>query len=197
MMGTDSLRHHYQAQFRAFGDAALGTQMSREGQRFRFGKLLEIGDLADRSVLDVGSGLGDLYPYLHAAYPNARYEGIDVVPEMVACAAGKYAGVPFRVVDLLRESLPNRYDYVLMSAIFNNAMPDPTMFLESLVEQAWQYADTGLGFNFLSSHVNFTEPTMAYHDPARVLAFVIGRLSRKVRVEHHYERCDVAMFVYR
>ncbi len=196
-MSAAALRDHYRAQFATHGDAALATQMSREGQHFRFGKLLEIGDLTDRSVLDVGSGLGDLYPFLREAYPAARYEGVDVVPEMVACASGKYPEVRFRVADLLHERLTNRYDYVLMSALFNNAAPDSTEFLERLVVGAWEHATVGLAFNFLSTHVNFADGALAYHDPARVLDFVIRRLSWKVRMAHHYERCDVAVFVYR
>lgn len=197
MSAPGSLREHYRAQFAAFGDQALGTQMSREGQRFRFRKLLEIADLTDRSVLDVGAGLGDLYPFLREAYPTARYEGVDVVPETAAHAARKYPEVRFRVADLMTEDLADRYDYVLLSAVFNNAMPGATDFLEGLVARAWRVAERGLAFNFLSTHVNFTEPAMAYHDPARVLDTVVRTLSRKVRLEHHYERCDVAVFVYR
>lgn len=196
-MSEATLREHYRALFATHGDDPAAAQMSAEGQRFRFRKLFEIGDLSGASVLDVGSGLGAMYPHLREAFPTARYEGIDVVPEMVACAAAKYPSVRFRVADLLEGPIPERYDWVLLSVIFNNAMANPTGFLESLVSRAWQHAERGVGFNFLSTHVNFTEPTMAYHDPARVLDFCVRRLSRRVRMEHHYERCDVAVFVYR
>ena len=46
-------------------------------------------------------------------------------------------------------------------------------------------------------HVNFTSPGMAYHDPTEVLDFCIRSLSPKVSLHHHYERVDVAVFVYR
>ena len=196
-MSNPALREHYRTLFAAHGDAPMGAQMSREGQRFRFRKLFEIGDLAGKSVLDVGCGLGAMYPDLVERFPTARYEGIDVVPEMIACAEAKHPEVRFRVADLLEGPIAERYDYVLLSVVFNNAMPDPTGFLESLIARAWEHAGIGLGFNFLSTHVNFSEPSMAYHDPGRVLDFCIRRLSRRVRLEHHYERCDVAVFVYR
>lgn len=191
------LRRHYQAQFAAHGDGPLSTQNSREGQRFRFLKLFEIADLTDRSVLDVGSGVGDMYPLLKQRHPTARYQGVDIVPEMIACSAAKFPEVPFRVADLLEEPVTDQVDYALMSGVFNNAMADPTGFLEALVQCAWERSIRGLGFNFLSAHVNFVDAAMAYHDPARVLNFCIRRLSRRVRIEHHYERCDVAVFVYR
>ncbi len=196
VLPSDALRAHYRARFLAHGDAALATQMSREGQAFRFRKLLEIGNLDDRSVLDVGAGLGDFVPFVRARYPRARYEGVDLVPEMVACASEKYPNLRFRTADLLVAPLPERYDYVLLSAVFNNATEDPTGHLERLVARSFEHCRIGLGFNFISTHVNVTEPEMAYHDPARVLSFCLT-LSRKVVLAHHYERCDVAVFAYR
>ena len=191
------LGRHYREQVVAHGDSALGTQMSREGQRFRFLKLLEIADLNGCTVLDVGSGLGDLYPFVRDRFPRAQYSGIDIVAEMVGRASEKYPEVSFRQHNLLIDPVPERYDYVLLSAVFNNAISEPTDFLQDLIEPAFALCRRGLGFNFLSTHVNFSEPTMAYHDPARVLDFCMSRLSRRVRLEHHYERCDVAVFVYR
>jgi SAM-dependent methyltransferase len=196
---AEGLRGHYQELFQRHGDTALATQMSSEGQRFRFRKLFEIGDLAGASILDLGCGIGAMYPALRETLGNRpfRYEGIDVVPEMIAHARVKYPGVRFRCVDLLSETVADRYDYVLMSVVFNNAIVDATAFMERLLEAAFGLCRVGLGFNFLSTHVNFSEPTMAYHDPSRVLDFCIRRLSRKVTMAHHYERCDVSVFVYR
>ena len=38
---------------------------------------------------------------------------------------------------------------------------------------------------------------MAYHDPVVVFDFCLNNLAPKVTLHHHYERCDVAVFVYR
>jgi SAM-dependent methyltransferase len=192
-----TLRDHYRELLGQHGDVPMATQISRAGQLFRFRKLLEIADLGGAAVLDLGCGLGEMYPFLHSRFPTARYEGIDIVPEMVAEAGRKYPAVSFRVWDVLETPLDRSYDYVLMSGVFNNAMPEPTDYLERLVARAWEAASKGFGFNFLPTHVNFTQPSMAYHDPARVLDFCLRRLSPRVRLEHHYERCDVAVFDYR
>ena len=187
---------HYRDLLREHGDAPESAQFSRAGQLYRFAKLFEIGDLAGRSVLDVGAGIGDMYPLARGRFPGVRYEGIDGVPEMVAFAAGKYPDVRFRVVNLLHETVPERYEYVLLSGLFNNAVAEGS-FLEPLIERAWELAERGLGFNFISTHVNFTQPEMAYHDPAAVLDFCARRLSPKVVLHHHYARCDAAVFAYR
>lgn len=192
----DGLIGHYRNLFLRHGDGPGATQASREGQLFRFEQLFRIADLDGCSVLDVGCGIGDMYPMLLERFPRATYEGIEVVPEMAAFAAAKYPGVRFRTANLLRETLPERYDYVLLSGIFNNAVAEGS-FLEPLLAAAWGLARRGLGFNFISTHVNFTQPEMAYHDPAAVLDFCIRRLGPRVTLHHHYARCDVAVFVYR
>ena len=128
---------------------------------------------------------------------NERPHGSQVVFAGLAVARQRPSTAKGIVFMLLEDEVGARFDYVLMSAIFNNVMSDATSFLEALVERAWAHADRGLGFNFLSHHVNFSEDSMAYHDPARVLDFCIRRLSPRVRIEHHYQRCDVVVFVYR
>src|SRR6266851_552796 len=188
---------NYRSLFQKHGDAAEAVQMSAEGQRFRFLKLMEIGDLRNRRVLDLGCGIGDFYPYLTEKFAPLDYTGIDIVPETVDFAAQKYPRARFLCHDLLAEGLNETFDYVLASVVFNNAMPDCDDFMREVLTQAFKYCTLGLGFNFISRHVNFTDPEMAYHDPAEVLDFCIRHLTRKVVMHHHYERVDVAVFAYR
>src|SRR5438132_2073080 len=188
---------NYRGLFQRHGGAPEATQMSADGQRFRFLKLMEIADLRNRRVLDLGCGIGDFYPFLIEKFGQLDYTGIDLVPEMVACAAQKYPCAPFLCRDISKDTLAENFDYVLASVVFNNAMPDCDAYMREYLALAFKHCTLGLGFNFISSHVNFTDPEMAYHDPAEVLDFCIRHLTRKVVVHHHYERVDVAVFAYR
>lgn len=179
------------------GPTPEAAQMSAEGQAFRFAKLMEIGDLRERSVLDLGCGIGEFYPFLKARVPDAGYTGLDIVPEMIACARSRFRDGAFLCRDILDQGLDGEFDYVFISAMFNNNLPGMTVFLEEMITTAFAKCRLGLAFNFLSDRVNFRGPAMAYHDPARVLTFCMDQLSPRVRMEHHYERCDVSVFVYR
>jgi SAM-dependent methyltransferase len=188
---------NYRNLFLSHGSGPEVGQWSLEGQRFRFEKLIQIGDLHGRRVLDLGCGIGDLYPFLLQRVGEVDYIGIDIVPELIAIAAEKYPRARFQCRDVLCEDIHEMFDYVLISGSFNNAIPDCSGFLKELITQAWRHCLVGLGFNFISTYVNRMDPGIAYHDPVEVLDFCLKTLTRKVTLQHHYERCDVAIFVYR
>lgn len=193
----EQISAHYRALVAAHGGAPAGTQMSAEGQRFRFEKLLQIADLGGASVLDLGCGTGAFYPHLVARFPSIRYTGLDVLPEMAAAARRQHPGATFVAGDVLRDGVPGPFDYVLLSAMFNNARTDAGDFMPAILRAAFAACTRGLGFNFISTHVNHRDEEMAYHDPVEVMRFCVTELSKKVALHHHYERCDVSVFVYR
>ncbi len=193
----DRMIADYRALFHKYGDSPEATGMSSEGHRFRFRKLAEIADLSNRRVLDLGCGIGAFYQFLIGKLGTLDYTGIDIVPETVAFAAKKYPRARFLCRDLSTEPLDENFDYVLISTVFNKAIPDCSGFMRELLPIAFQYCTLGMGFNFLSTHANYLEREMVYFDPAEVLDFCIRNLTRKIVMHHHYERIDVAVFAYR
>ena len=82
------------------------------------------------AVLDVGCGTGAVLALLHEKYPDRRYVGLDLTPEMIEVARTKVApGMGFVVGDA--ESLPfdeASFDAVLCSNSFHH-YPNPAAFL--------------------------------------------------------------------
>ncbi len=183
--------------FISHGEDPAAGGWSPEGQTFRFERLAQIANLRGRRVLDIGCGIGDLYPFLLAKYGEVDYAGIDIVPEVVAFAARKYPQAQFWCRDILQDKMEERFDYVLMSGVFNKAIPNCTIFLKEMVAAAFQLCNMGLAFNFTSSLVNYTDEEMAYHDPVVVFEFCLHEISAKMSLHHHYERHDVAIFLYK
>lgn len=190
---------NYRNLFQTYGDTPEAVQWSEEGQRFRFEKLCKIADLTNRKILDLGCGLGHLYPFLISTFGSIDYTGIDLVPDMIDFAAKKYPSARFECRDVLREGVVGEYDYALISGVFNNNFPggDHTDFLLQMVTAAFKSCKSGLGFNFISTHVNYADLEMAYHDPVVVLRYCLDHLSKRIIMHHHYERCEVAFFIYR
>ncbi len=193
----DKLKEHYSELFRTHGPVAAGVQGSEEGLIGRFEQISKVADLSGQSVLDLGCGYGGLYAYLCNQYDRMKYTGIDLVKESIEYAAQTHGDASWECRDILDNPLTDRYDWVLICGVFNNAMPNSTSFLKELTSAAWQAANKGIAFNFISHHVNAQHEGMAYHDPLEVFEFCRATLSNKVTMSHHYFRCDVSMFVYR
>ncbi len=81
------------------------------------------------AVLDVGCGTGAVLALLHEKYPDRRYVGLDLTPEMIEVARTKVApGMEFVVGDA--ENLPfdeASFDAVLCSNSFHH-YPNPAAF---------------------------------------------------------------------
>ena len=193
----EKLVSFYRYLFLKYGSGPEATGGSAEGRRFRFSKLMEIADLKNQRVLDLGCGMGDFYPFLTELFGKVDYTGIDIVPETIAYAAKKYPQARFECRDVRAEGIDATFDYVLLNEVFNNELADGEAYMKELLTTAFQHCARGLAFNFISTYVNFRDGERAYHDPLEVLDFCLKTLTRKVTLYHHYERCDVAVFAYR
>lgn len=193
----DKLNDFYRRSFLAHKGEPEAVHSSADGQLMRFEKLIEIANLSGQRILDLGCGQGDLYAHLAKRFSNFTYEGIEVVPEMVEYAREKYPGIKFSCRNILSEPLARQYDYALLCGLFNIHIPDCTSFMKQFLVAAFAACEKGLGFNFISSYVNYETPDTTYHNPQSVLEFCLENLSPKVNLYHHYGRADVAIFVYR
>ena len=188
---------NYRNKLDSLGDVPEAIQMSEAGQLFRFKKLIEIGDLRGKRVLDIGCGRADFYAFLRDQIGNVDYVGLDIVQELVDLARQKYPTARILCHDLLENPLEMEFDYVFVSMVLNNNVPNMPTFARELLRRAFDMTRVALGFNFVSSYVNFSNPTGINHDPAKMLEFCLEELSVRTELYHHYERCDVAVFVYR
>ena len=63
---------------------------SRESQRLRFDILTQIGNLNNRTLLDLGCGQADLFAYLQSNNIKSKYTGYDLTPKMIKVAKEKF-----------------------------------------------------------------------------------------------------------
>jgi len=184
------LKAHYSELYRRFGPSHQAVQWSsRETQERRFDVLCELIAPQD-SVIDLGSGLGDLLGYLRREKGfNGRYLGLDVVPDFVAHASRVHAADPsasFAELDVAREPLPSGYDVVVASGIFNNRMPDNWGFLTASVQKMFAVARKAAAFNVLSSYVDYQDAGLYYCDPLRLFDHLKRHGASRLTLRHDY-----------
>lgn len=195
----------YYAEFGRFDDAARRVAWrTRFDQELRFENLLEAVDWPTEglSVLDVGCGLGHLVSYLEGTGRNARYVGVDVLPEMIEGARTRHPGFDFRVVDILGPSDLPRFDLVVCSGSLTVKVPNHEAFVLAMVERMLELSTGAVAVNFQSTRAFKANPLAAqdadlYHaDPLDLYAKCRG-LCRWSSLREDMLSSDMTVYLYR
>jgi SAM-dependent methyltransferase len=174
---------------------ALGWA-SPEGQQARFAALAQIGDLTHCSVLDVGCGHADLYPFLQQRFAGLRYCGIEQLPELLDVAQARYGDdrhVTLGGGDFLRASLPPA-DYVLASGALSYRHRNPE-FIYQAIEKLYGSCRLGMGFNLLSQ-LPASGGLLAAYAPSPLVAFC-QQLAGRVMLLEGYWPHDFTLHLHR
>lgn len=173
---------------------------SKKGQLIRFQILSEIGDLNNKTILDVGCGQGDFYNFLvkNKGIKIKKYLGIDVNPLMIERAKKKYPGADFQVKDLIKSPFKGSFDYVIESGVFGVDTPNWRGLTQELLLKMFRISKIGMGANFLSDVIPFKKTKgIHYTSPAEILTFANKQLNSRLILRHDYLPHDFTVFFYK
>jgi cyclopropane fatty-acyl-phospholipid synthase-like methyltransferase len=184
-----ALEAHYARLVASNARSPASAQWSdRETQEQRMVVLAEVGDLRGTKVLDFGCGTGQMLSVLRSRFAfDGTYVGYDLVEPALALGRAAYPDARFERRNILTDGVPEEFDYVFVSGVFNNAVTDNWAFLTQAVERLFARTRRAIAFNALSTYVDRFDEGLEYFDPARVLRFCKERLSPKVTLRHDYE----------
>lgn len=170
--GTDKIRAYYRDRLTRYGDAVEAVGWNATNQRRRF-ELLTHGWAQSGQLLDVGCGRADLWVYLTNGGWSGLYEGVDVVPEMVALA--RLRTPRCRVLDASTEPLP-ACDYAVASGVFNLDLGDygfaSADMMYRILTNMWSACSLGMAFDCLDRRREDKIDGQWYAYPADVVGWV-------------------------
>ena len=148
--------------------------VSAESQQARFRTLVDHVDLAGKSLLDVGCGMGDLLGFLAGRGVEVAYTGVDIIEKMVRAARQQQPGGKFVCADLFAENPfgGERFDVVFCSGIFNLDLGNNRQFLPEALARLFEFAGEHVVFNLLHHRAERQYDHCAYYDPEEVLSHV-------------------------
>lgn len=196
--GADKVRlaRYYQEALQKYG-AHSPQALHWKGlhsQQVRFAALCQIANLSKCSVLDVGCGVGDLYEYLEKHFRNCTYTGVDVVPDMIIEAKGKYPQADFICIDMQEYMKP--HDYVLASGALTFNVQEGKQFYFNAIRHMYDLALKGVAFNVLDSdHYKSNEYYLVYSH--REIARLCDELGCPYVVSTNYEVGDFTVFLHK
>jgi SAM-dependent methyltransferase len=201
----EGIERHYAELVEKYGSAPEAAQWSDSAtQRRRLSVLTGVGDLRASKVLDFGCGTGALFAYLNEDPGFAgEYVGYDLASPAVELARHLYPAGRFERRNVLKQGVPEDFDCILASGVFNNRTSDGWRLMTELLGALWPHASRALAFNALSTYVDFREEHLWYVDPGDVFAWCKRELSPAVSLRHDYQvkpgviPFEFTVFVYR
>ena len=127
---------------------------SKEIQEIRFQVLAEIGVCSDDSVLDVGCGFADLYPWFLAQGVKVNYTGVDISPHLIDVAREKHPCLTLLVGELQEVAIKDdSVDWVLLSGALNESYQDDGKYAKAVIALMYLKCRKGVAFNLLNAEV--------------------------------------------
>lgn len=187
------------AQYGARPEGACWSSI--DSQKKRFEVLVQIDDLRGMKILDFGCGTGALATFLKDSNISVSYYGCDVVAEALNIARNNH---PECFFGELNEIISEKFDYIFISGVFNNKLPDNKAYYQDILLKLWPLAKKGIAFNMMSSYVDYFDESLFYESPGEVLDFLKCNISPYVTIRNDYQvkkevqvPFEFAVYVYR
>ena len=174
---------------------ALGWK-AKENQLARFEVLAELTDFSGKSVLDIGCGHGDLFPFLLERFPTISYKGLDQMEDFLETASNRYIAYPqarFLWGDFWQADLPPS-DIVIACGALSYRHSDPA-FLHKMIKKLFSYAKEAFAFTLLSK-VKDTEGLLVAYEAAAVYDYC-RKICPNAVLKKDYRSDDFAVFMYK
>jgi SAM-dependent methyltransferase len=181
-------------------DEHTAVGQSRISHEKRFKKMLDIGDLRGKSVLDVGCGLGAFYSFLNQNDIKSDYYGIDINEKMLEGASKKYSEIAnrFSRVDLVEEVMGQEFDYSISIGPLNLLIDEETNYQMTfkLMDGLFKHSKIGCALSMTSIHSKVKDNDTFFFDP-KVIVNHAEKMCNNYRLDHSYLPHDFTIFCYK
>lgn len=179
------------------GVMALGEPKSRQAYYFDF--LMQAdGFFSADSVLDVGSGYGDLCSYLKSRGWKGQYVGVDINPMLIEEGSRRYPGIDLRTMDIQTDRIQQQFDWCFCcGALTSKTEGIPYLVhLEQMMASMWVMSKKGLTLNILSplaDRATDVHARPAFEDILKLIAKLSGRFT----LRHDFMPYEYAVYIYK
>jgi len=166
----------------------------------RFEKIYEIGDWNDKTILDVGCGLGAYYEFLRKKGRKISYTGFDINELMIKEAEKRYKDyeVYFEVKDIIEEPVTKMFDYVISVGPLNLKFAK-LMNMEItkvLLKRMYEISTEAFAISMTSSLSKKKNNKTFYYNPFEIGEYV-SSFANNFRIDHSFLPHDFVLFVYK
>ena len=144
--------------------------------------------MENKTILDIGCGLGDLIPFIKQRVKNFKYIGLDISNSLINEARLKYSKdshVSFYESDLLTFNRLEQIDISVLSGALTYKMEDNIGYAKEVLKKMFDSSEVAAAANFMSSYVDFKNEKNFHYSPEDIFSY--GKsLTSKVNLFHDY-----------
>ncbi len=170
--------------------ASVKARTSKQ-QEMRFKHLIDCAEIiSSDSILDVGSGLGNLLTYIRKKKLHCKYTGIDFYENFIKISKKKYSkdkNSKFIKFDICNKKINKKYDWVVLSGTFNDRHKNSKSEMLKILKKMFKASKKGIIFNSLSKYVDFEDKSLFYSYPDKIFNFCVKNLSKYVVLKTDYQ----------
>ena len=148
------------SKFAEHGESEKSLGWSKNKQAIRFHALTRNFNLANKSILDVGCGFGDMYTFLKMRTTVDSYRGVDLMPQFIEVATKNITDSSkqsFHCSNFLTDKT-EASDFVVGSGVFGFALhtteEENYSHVENFFKKAHETCRSGFAFDFISDNKN-------------------------------------------
>jgi SAM-dependent methyltransferase len=164
----------------------------------RYTVLTNVGDLQEKSILDLGCGYADMYQWLTDRGWRGEYTGYDIVPKHIEVAKKKYPHLEIMELDILETVPVRQFDYVFACGVMNAKVLEENNeeYVEKMLGCMFNLARIAVATDFLSPYVDF-QGQWAYHPKMETILAIIRKLSKRFVVRHDYMPYEFSVYIFK
>lgn len=169
---------------------------SIRAQKMRFESFLINHDLSEKSVLDLGCGVGDFWDHLKAKGISCNYLGVDLSPEMVNRCQTRFPESNFEAQNILEWQPDCKFDYVTAFAIHNTKVEKSQELLELITRRQFELCNSAAHISILTDRYSGFAPHIKAWRAEEVLSLAL-EITPYVVLRHDYLPNDFSVTLYK
>lgn len=169
---------------------------SMRTQRMRFEAFVTSHDLHNKSILDVGCGVGDLWQHLQRHNIDCDYLGTDLSSEMIKRCRERFPETSFEAQNIVEWETEKTFDYVVAIAIHNIKIANGWEILKQVTTRQFELCTTAAHLSLLTDRFEGYDDHIQPWRVERVMEFALT-LTPYVLIQHHYLPHDFSITLYR
>lgn len=186
---------HYRSLHKKYGISSKSLGWIKGKQKTRFQAAINVGDLTNSRILDVGCGFGDLIDFLEIKEKKVKsYTGIDINKDFIEIAKKRHPKNKFKVHDIEETSFKTMFDWTFAIGITNQG--GTYQYIEKLIKAMLKNTKKGIVMDFLSTNVDYKEKGNFHASPEKIFR-IASKISKRVVLRHDYLPFEFCVYIYK